>query len=192
MKTASVNKHSTAPNNLPVAQSCLLRERRSLVAPPPPALIGGDLNGWLKWFNQLQAGSPTLPTLDVPAILPESREAVEPSLDHLAFYYPAHNRNPLQYGIHLLESGVGTATDQIGSHCDSQPCEVMGAVAVVILFFHEACHGWIEDLVCLMSGEGADASLTSLYGRRDTGLRFSTRRRKLFAIPRRSAGPASC
>jgi hypothetical protein len=72
-------------------------------------------------------------------------------MEHLAYYAPAHGIAPERYGIHLTKRGIVQVAAKLDSHCKvKQDQDVILLVAAYILFAHEACHAWIEDLVSLV------------------------------------------
>lgn len=73
-----------------------------------------------------------------------------PGIDCLAFYVPAHNLDCEEYGVHFLKPGIARLTDDIQRLCPDQPVEVLTMASIFLLLGHEVCHGWLEDLCCLM------------------------------------------
>ena len=72
-------------------------------------------------------------------------------MEHLAYYVPAHGSAPERYGIHLTKRGIIQVAAKLDSYCKvKQDQEVILLVATYMLFAHEACHAWIEDLVSLI------------------------------------------
>jgi hypothetical protein len=72
-------------------------------------------------------------------------------MERLAYYAPAHGIAPERYGIHLTKRGIVHVAAKLDSHCKvKQDQDVILLLAAYILFAHEACHAWIEDLVSLI------------------------------------------
>jgi hypothetical protein len=70
-------------------------------------------------------------------------------MERMAFYAPAHTHTNKRYGIHLSRRGMVHVTRQVHQFCPDQPLEVILLAASYLLFAHEMCHAWIEDLVSL-------------------------------------------
>ena len=136
----------------------------------PPICWTWDLQSWWDWYLQgckigLEAREGKVSSApDEQLLIHDGAEqeggGMEPHMDLLAYFFPVRPGLAEKYGIHFLQSGVKTLKDRLLVLSEGAIDETDAwAAAVVVLYFHEACHGWIEDMLRVASAFGAQPAV---------------------------------
>lgn len=89
--------------------------------------------------------------------------------DLIAWYVPAHNRMIEDYGIHFDGSKLRRMALDLEKHAPHGAIPELDwlVAAIEVCFWHEVCHGWIEDLSSLVeviTGKDCYTSTQTDYG----------------------------
>lgn len=76
--------------------------------------------------------------------------ASEWQMERLAYYVAAHHGLPDRYGIHVLDRSVVKVAQEVHDLCPGEPLAVLQMAALYLMYAHELCHAWIEDICALV------------------------------------------